>query len=135
MTNQITWPNVEPELLKTLPPALRGIVKALGFARARDFLSTHGGVLVSLPKHKSYALGLADDELMRLRIALANMLDSADRICLPKADKLFILVRDTQIRKERSKSTLSKLAKNYRLTSRHILNICREEDDRQFDLF
>ena len=91
-----SFPAVDEELLKTLPPVLRAVVRALGFGRAREWLADHGGVNVSIPAYRTQALGLEPDELARLRITLAR--------------------------------------RNH-LSSRQILNICREDDDRQFDLF
>lgn len=129
------WPVVDEEVLCTLPPVLRAVVKALGFGRARDFLATHGGINQHIPKYKSQALGLSDEELARLRITLADHIDAAGRIWLPKPDKLFNMVRNTQIRRDKSHMSINGLAKAHQLSSRHILNICRETDDRQFDLF
>lgn len=128
-------PYVDEDLLRTLPPVLRAVVRALGFGRARDFLSEHGGVNVSIPLHRSRVLGLSDMELPRLREHLAPHLDAAGRIWLPKADKLFIRVRDAQIRKDRHHTSIRVLAHQNHLSSRQILNICREDDDRQFALF
>lgn len=130
-----TFPVVDEELLRQFPPVLRAVVKAFGFVRARDFLAEHGGILHNIPKFKSHALGLSADELARLRFTLKDHLDENGRIWLPKADKLFMMVRDTQIRKDKKHTSTNKLAKLNKLSSRHILNICRESDDRQFDLF
>ena len=55
----LTWPAVDEELLRTLPPVLRGVVMALGFVRARLFLVQHGGVNVSIPRQHS-ALSLTN---------------------------------------------------------------------------
>jgi len=136
MTDQnLQWPTIDDEVLRTLPPVLRAVVRALGFGRARDFLATHGGINQHIPKHKSHALGLDDGELARLRVVLADHMDAAGRIWLPKPDKLFNMVRNTQIRKDKSRMSINGLAKAHQLSSRHILNICRETDDRQIDLF
>lgn len=129
------FPAVDEELLKTLPPVLRAVVRALGFGRAREWLADHGGVNVSIPAYRTQALGLEPDELARLRVTLTPHLDAAGRCWLPKADKLFIRVRDAQIRKDRNHASINTLARRNQLSSRQILNICREEDDRQFDLF
>ncbi len=130
-----SFPAVDEELLKTLPPVLRAVVRALGFGRAREWLAEHGGVSVTIPAYRTQALNLSPDELARLRAMLAPHLDAAGRCWLPKADKLFIRVRDAQIRKDRSSASISTLARRNRLSDRQILNICREGDDRQFDLF
>lgn len=130
-----SFPAVDDELLKTLPPVLRAVVRALGFGRAREWLADHGGVNVSIPTYRTQALGLEPDELARLRVTLAPHLDAAGRCWLPKADKLFIRVRDAQIRKDRNYASINTLARRNHLSSRQILNICREDDDRQFDLF
>ncbi len=129
------FPVVDEELLKTLPPVLRAVVRALGFGRAREWLAEHGGVNVTIPARRSQALGLAPDELARLRVMLAPHLNAAGRCWLPKTDKLFIRVRDAQIRKDRSSASISTLARRNSLSDRQILNICREGDDRQYDLF
>lgn len=129
------WPAVDEELLKALPAVLRAVVRALGYGRARDWLAEHGGVNVSVPTRRTTALGLEPAELARLRAALAPHLDDAGRVWLPKADKLFILARNAQIRKDRAADSINALARRNRLSSRHILNICRENDDRQIDLF
>lgn len=129
------WPAADDELLKTLPPVLRAVVRALGFGRAREWLNDHGGVNVTLPSCRTYAQGLEPDELARMRVTLAPHTDDAGRCWMPKADKLFIRVRDAHIKQERLKASINTLARRHRLSSRQILNICREGDDRQFDLF
>lgn len=126
----------DPDVLARLPPVLRAVVSALGIARAKDWLAEHGGVNVVIPIHRSTALALTSDELVRLRQHLAPHLDAGNRCWLPKADKLLIMVRDAHIRKERAHSSISVLARRYGLSSRHILNICRQaDDDGQFSLF
>jgi len=131
----LAWPAVDDDLLRTLPPVLRGVVMALGFMRAREFLAAHGGVNVCIPKHRTAALGLEPDELSRLRQALVLHMDAAGRVWMPKADKLFKRARDTQIRKDRTNTSISALARAHDLSSKQICNICRETDERQFDLF
>lgn len=126
---------MDEELLKVLPAVLRAVVKALGYARAKEWLVDHGGVNVSIPMHRTEALGLAPAELARLRFALATHLDDTGRVAMPKADKLFQIARNAQIRKDRAHASLAALAHRHRLTSRMICNICREGDDRQIDLF
>lgn len=129
------WPAVDEALLRTLPPVLRGVVGALGFVRAREFLVAHGGVNVVIPRQRTAALGLAPDELARLRKMLVVHMDAAGRVWMPKADKLFQRARDTQIRKDRQHHSIAALARAHNLSSKQICNICREWDERQFDLF
>lgn len=129
------YPSVDEALLRSFPPVLHAVVRALGYTRARDFLHLQGGVNVSIPKHHSQTLGLQPDELNRLRHSLAAHLDANGRVTLPKADKLIIRVRDTQIRRDKQYSSIRLLAHQYNLSSRQIQNICREGDDRQLDLF
>lgn len=131
----IDWPVVDEELLKVLPAVLRAVVRALGYGRARDWLVEHGGVNVSVPARRTTALGLEPGELARLRAALAPHLDDNGRVAMPKPDKLFQIARNAQIRRDRDSTSLAALARKNRLTSRMILNICREGDDRQADLF
>jgi hypothetical protein len=120
------WPVVDEELLKMLPPVLRAVVRALGFGRARAWLTDHGGVNVSIPAYRTQALGLSSDELARLRLTLAPHLDSNGRCTMSKADKLFKLVRDAEIK--RSRMSINAQARHYRLSARQIVNIRREDD-------
>ena len=129
-------PAVDETLLKLLPPVLRAVVRALGFMRAKAWLGEYGGVNMHIRAGSAYTLQLSPDELARLRRALAPHLDSDERVCLPKADKLGNLVRNTLIRKERAHTSINALARRYSLSSRQIINICSEATDRrQFDLF
>jgi len=130
-----TYPHIDEELLKTLPAVLRAVVRALGFGRASEWLLDHGGVNVSIPMHRAQALRLMPGELARLRATLAPHLDAAGRVWMPKADKLFLRVRDAQIRRDRDNASINMLARRHHLSSRQILNICREGDKQQFDLF
>lgn len=134
-TQNMIWPAVDPELLRTLPPVLGAVVRALGFGRAKAFLVDHGGVNVCIPKFRSSSLGLDKDELARLRETLAPHMDAAGRVWMPKPDKLFIRVRDAQIKREKYSASINGQARQYRLSSRQIQNIRRETDDRQADLF
>lgn len=129
------WPEVDAELLRTLPPLLVAVVRALGFGRARIFLLRHGGVNFNVPKKNGDAIDLTPDEFDRLCETLEPHMDENRRIWLPKPDKLFIRVRDRKIRQDKSINSIKELAREYDLSSRHILNICRERDDRQLDLF
>lgn len=125
----------DEELLRSLPPVLAAVVRALGFGRARQFLAEHGGVNKNIPLHRSATLGLEAEELARLRECLAPHMDAAGRVWLPKPDKLFIIVRNAQIRKEKHKASISSQAREHHLSSRQITNIRREGDDRQIELF
>jgi len=127
---------VDDELLRTLPPVLRAVVRALGFRRAQEWLQDYGGVSVTLPLYKADALELTSDELKAMRHTLAPHLDADGRFWAPKADKILIKVRDAQIRRERYSTSIKALARRYRITDRHVLNICREDDPgRQTVLF
>lgn len=129
------WPALDDDFLATLPAVLRAIVRALGLVRAKDWLHEYGGVNCNVPTFRESAMGLTPDELARLRITLRPHLDANGRLWLPKADKLFQRLRNTHIRKERARSSLSTLAHRYHLSSRQIQNICADEDDAQLDLF
>ncbi len=131
----INWPAIDAELLRTLPPVLAAVVRALGFGRAQRFLLEHGGVNVNIPKHRADALGLSGDELNRLRETLTPHMDAAGRVWLPKPDKLFKRVRDAQIRKDKYHASINAQARQHHLSSRQIQNIRREGDDAQFSLF
>lgn len=129
------WPYVDDELLKTLPTVLRAVVKALGYGRAQQWLREYGGVNVYVPQFREQAMDLEPEELDRLRCTLEPHMDVKGRVAMPKADKLFLRTRDEQIRKDRHRSSIRDLARRNNLSSRQITNICREVDDRQFDLF
>jgi hypothetical protein len=116
------WPVVGDDALALIPPqmtVLRAVVRALGWGRAGEWLADHGGVPVVVP----------------MRQVMQPHVDAANRVFMPKADKLFLRARDAGIRRERAKKSLTVLAREYRLTSRHIQNICREGEDRQASLF
>ncbi|WFP51421.1 hypothetical protein PL263_05170 [Methylomonas sp. EFPC3] len=129
--------DLSPELLATLPPVLRAVVRALGYGRAQEWLRQWGGLLINLPKHHTRALGLTDDELQRLRAELAPHLDSNDRFSVPKIDKLWIKHRNSLINANKDWQSASHQARAYHLTVRQITNIRREGecDDRQMSLF
>jgi Mor family transcriptional regulator len=112
-----------------LPPVLRAVVRALGISRAAEWLSWNGGVNVTVPQRRARALGLEEDELQRLRIALEPHMDASGRVWLPKADKLMIHARNQAIRDERRAASISALARRHNLSSRHIVNICRGSDE------
>lgn len=130
------FPDVAPELLSTLPPVLRAIVRALGFVRAQEWLRDHGGVNIHIPLHKSPALGLTDDELQRLMVTLQPHLDANRRFSCPKFDKLMAVHRNHAIISSAHRDSISTQARQYNLTGRHIQNIRRMADTGpQFDLF
>lgn len=131
------WPVVDAELLSLLPPVLKAVVKALGYQRARDWLDINGGVNINVPARKEEALGLAPDELTRLREALAPHMDAAGRVWLPKPDRLWKMVRNAAICSLSDQQSIREQALQYRLSSRQITNIRRAGggDDEQMDLF
>lgn len=130
------FPDVAPELLATLPPVLRAIVRALGFVRAQEWLRDHGGVNVHIPLHKSSALSLTDDELARLAHTLQPHLDANRRFWCPKADKLMLIHRNAAIINNAHRDSINKQARQYNLSSRQITNIRRLADTGpQMDLF
>jgi hypothetical protein len=122
------WPRVDDALLRTLPPVLRGVVRALGFGRARTFLELHGGTPVYMPKARSSKLELNQSEFARLREALAPHLSAAGFVCLPKADKLFMRARNEQMRQERHSHSVAELAKRYSLTTRQVQLVCGQPE-------
>jgi Mor family transcriptional regulator len=122
---------MDAEALPLLPPVLRGVVRALGFARAAEWLALYGGVNIVVPRYRASAIGLSAEELARLRKNLARHLDAQGRIWMPKADKLMIHVRNQVIRHERPHASIRVLARRYNLSSRQIVNICRDIDEVQ----
>lgn len=136
------FPEVDPALLKTLPPIARLVVKALGFARAQEWLRDYGGRNVYIPKEKTKALDLQEDELERLRHTLAEHLptnkriaSANNRITLPKVDKMLIMHRNAAIISNASKESIAYQARLYNLSSRQITNIRGKDDGGQLDLF
>jgi Mor family transcriptional regulator len=121
-------PRVDPQLLAVLPPVLRAVVRALGVARAREWLMQYGGQHAIIPLICT-SKGLSKEEVARLRRELARHMDAAGRVTIPKADKVLIWFRDQQIRNERGRYSLPTLAHRYNLTVRHVMNICREDGD------
>lgn len=133
----MNFPDVDQSLLATLPPIVRAVVKALGFARAQEWLRHYGGVNVNILLKKCRALGLQDDELIRLRQVLAPHLDANQRISLPKADKLLAMARNAVIIGTADQDSIARQARLYNLSGRHITNIRRKGRDSggQLDLF
>lgn len=132
------FPEVDQSLLSTLPPVLRAIVKALGFARAQEWLRLHGGVNINLPQHFTHTLGLSNDELQRMRVTLAPHLDENGRFYCPKIDKLWIRHRNAAIVANKDWQSGAKQARAYLLSIRQITNIRRQADSadmQQVDLF
>lgn len=131
------FPVVDPCLLAKLPPIVRAVVKALGFARAQEWLRDYGGVNVHVPIKKCRALGLQDDELNRLRQVLVPHLDANQRISLPKADKLLAMARNAVIIGTADRDSIARQARLYNLSGRHITNIRRKgrNNDGQLDIF
>lgn len=123
MTTQLTWPAIDDDVLMTLPPVLRAVVRALGFGRAGEFLNAHGGLNVNIPKRKTFALGLDEPALQRLRITLQPHMDAAGRVWLPKPDKLFNIIRNRQIVNDKSHQTISAQVREFKLSNRQIMNI------------
>lgn len=130
------WPVVEEGVLRLLPPVLKAVVKALGYVRGREWLLDYGGLPVRIPHLKRTALDLAEGELARLRVTLAPHLDDDGRVCLPKADRLLRLTRNASIQAEKHHQSITAQARMYRLSTRQIVNIRRQDgDDQQGRLF
>lgn len=118
---QSDTPSIDENLLKQLPPVLRAVVKALGFCRAKKFLEEYGGTPIRIRG----AIGLSPKEIDNLEKELKLHIIGTGVIFLPKADKLLTKIRNDQIRLNRKNMTLSELARQNQLTTRHVLNICR----------
>ncbi|MDR2188937.1 MAG: hypothetical protein LBE62_13005 [Azonexus sp.] len=127
----LTWPPAPPELLALLPPVLKAVVKALGPARAREWLEARGGVNINIPVGHGPAIGLTADELSRLRLTLAPHTDAAGRVSLPKVDKLWQVARNAAIVSAAKAFSIRDQALAYRLTGRQISNIRRGAADSQ----
>lgn len=133
----MNWPDVDKELLSTLPPVLRAVVRALGFQRAKDWLHQYGGINVNIPKRLERSLDLEPDELARLREVLAPHMDAAGRVWMPKADKLLRITRNQFIQRRKMVESIREQSRLYGLSSRMITNIRTDatEEKQQFDLF
>jgi len=136
------YPEVDPELLATLPLIVRQVVKALGFCRAQEWLREYGGRNVYIPAKNTKALGLQADELERLRHTLAAHLPSNkriasanNRITLPKADKMLNMHRNAAIIANARHESIARQVQLYGLSSRQITNIRGKADSGQMDLF
>lgn len=125
----LRWPRVDAQALGRLPPVLRACVRALGWGRARDFLGVFGGQVVFVPAVKDTALGLRPDELTRLRVVLEPHLSDTRCVAMPKADKLFLQWRDEVFARDMRVMSTAKLARKYKLTTRHVLNLKNKCDD------
>ena len=103
---------------------MRGVIKSLGYARARAFLEQYGGTCISLPRtHATHTLGLTSDELARMNIALANHIPTTRMLTLPKVDKLYLHFRNEQLMRDRQSMSIRKTAQRHKLTTRQVLNI------------
>lgn len=122
------------DLLKSMPPILRGIIKALGLKKAQMLLMRFGGTTITIPKVHSKKLGLSTDDLQALHKELDKHIHN-DHITLPKVDKIFIGLRNLEIIAQRHEKSLTELALEYGLCIRHIQNICRKDESSQVDLF
>ena len=125
----LRWPRVDDEAMCRLPPVLRAVVRALGWGRARDFLLNHGGLMVRLPmaapKDDRLWLGLTGAEVQRLLVTLAPHLMTGQLLSLPKADKLFAQWRNEEFARDMHNLSIRDLARKYKITSRHVLNLKR----------
>ena len=128
LSEQGEWPAVDDALLQALPAVLRGVVKALGYGRAIEWLRWNGGVERHIPARlkNSDNLGLETDELARLRVALINHIDHENRLWLPKAEKIMLYMRNANIRRERATKSVRDIAIENRLTDRQVRNITRD---------
>ncbi|GAB6139899.1 hypothetical protein JCM14076_06280 [Methylosoma difficile] len=134
--NQLNDEEIEA-IRSTFTPVMRAIVGALGIVRAQEFLKQHGGTYITLPKHDGSRLGLNTEELTKLHQALADHLRNDCHIALPKADRIFNVFRNIELRLNRHQYTLNELATMAGISSRHVQNICKQVkvDSLQDDLF
>lgn len=108
---------------------LRRLLRAIGMAGTLTLLRWRGGCRLCLPRDPRRS------ELMQyLTYAQAQgLIDEFGAgvwITLPKADKLYIAARNTEIRADHAAgASLATLAMRYGLTTRHISNIVTRADD------
>lgn len=129
----------EEERLRELPTVLRAIVRALGWERATEFLREHGGQPKAIPQCRARHLGLSAVEVARLNEELAVHLEYNSKrvIKLPKVDKIYLQTRNARILSAAQSSSVSRLARDFRLTTRRIEQIKAraQNEDEQHNLF
>lgn len=106
----------------TLPPVARMLVRAIGLRATLRLLLARGGTQLHIPMDAARAVALvgvlSPDELR----ALARLY-GAQRLDLPKADKLLRQIRDAAIRADRERLSAAEVARRYGLSRRRVIAI------------
>lgn len=117
---------------RLLPPVMRALIDVLGFECAIRLLRARGGQRVHVPVSTSRSLSSivgADKAMM-----LCDRFGGQD-IDLPKYDKVAQQLRNEMVHAERENYSLNQLAGKFNLSRRQIMNILRDDDHREPDLF
>lgn len=129
--------------LQPLTPMLRRLTRSIGIGATLQLLRWKGGCRLCLPRDPSRSELAEYLSIAQVRALIAEF-GAGMWITLPKADKLYIAARNSEIRDAHDEGdSLATLAMRYGLTSRHIQNIVAANDDagddviveRQHDLF
>lgn len=111
----------------SLPPVARMLVRAIGLRATLRLLLARGGTQLHVPVDATRAVALvgvlSPDEIR----ALAQRY-GAQRLDLPKADKLLRQIRDAAIRADRERLSAAAVARRYGLSRRQVIAISGRVD-------
>ncbi len=123
MAQPIPDADIERISEKALPPRARMLVRAIGLPATLVLLDRHGGTPIRIPARSRRSRKLS-------AILTAKQIDSlaelwgAQSIELPKLDSCLLQIRDQEIsRRSAAGETHVALAREFKLTRRHIINI------------
>lgn len=118
---------------RTMPTQVRRMIRAIGLPATMCLLRWRGGRRLFLPRgpeRTELAQVLTREQVQAL---LAEFTDQP-WIDVPKPDKLWLAIRDAQIRAEHEAgASLQQLADRYGLTARRVLMIVTESQSAQPD--
>lgn len=114
--------------VSALTPLLKRLVRAIGVPATVDLLQARGGTRLYFKGERKRN----DRRLLRDLVGedaatalYAEFRDHGQELTLPKVDKILTQLRDRAIRAERGRGVgVEILARKYRLTRRHVSNIC-----------
>lgn len=123
---------VNPALL---PPRIRELVAIIGLPETLVLLQHCGGVPCHIPSttdrsHLKHVLQPAS------MAALADSRLAGRVIEMPKPDKILTQIRNLAVRAKVQQVGKLRTAREFRLSRRHVINLCRDaDDDPMLDLF
>ena len=101
----------------------RRLIALIGLPETIKLLQARGGAPFFIPKHSDKTRTLQDILLPESIKKLSKSEMSNKIISLPKADKMLQQVRDIYITSQRGLISRRQLAKQFNITTRHVLNI------------